>query len=601
MQSGVDLIVQAPLALDNWRGYADILIKVPLKSNLGDWSYEVYDTKLSQNTKAASILQLCLYTDLVATLQGEVPERMYIVKPGVQFPTESYRFAEFRAYYKSVKKNFEHTIAQGDVTTYPDPTSHCAICNWWQVCDRRRHADDHLSLVAGIRSLHVLELQRQQITTLEQLAQTEKIGKPERGNIETFIGKQAQAKVQLDGRIQGAMLYKLLDVEPGRGLSRLPTPDDGDIYFDIEGDAFYENGGLEYVLGYAFKEQGKLTYSRIWSSNRNEERKAFERFMQFVINRWTQFPKMHIYHFAPYETTAVKRMARVHAAFEQDVDKILRAERFIDLHAVFKEAMLAGVETYSLKELEKFTTYIRKVDLHDASSARKIVEIALELHDYDSISDATRQAVEEYNEDDCLATEALHHWLEARRAEWLGAGVEIIRPELLTGESTEKVEQLDARSAAIYDALVKSLPDDRDAWNDEDKVKWLLAHQIEYFRREDKSAWWEYFRVHELEHEELLDERKAITGLQFAFVLPKGKAKENATHRYTYPPQEISIDEGDALIEVKGVSMGSVLSISPENGTIDIRKAAKAEHIHPAAVMFRIGLIRVHLGRRCWM
>ena len=51
MQSGVDLIVQAPLALNKGSGYADILIKVPLKSNLGDWSYEVYDTKLSRNTR----------------------------------------------------------------------------------------------------------------------------------------------------------------------------------------------------------------------------------------------------------------------------------------------------------------------------------------------------------------------------------------------------------------------------------------------------------------------------------------------------------------------------------------------------------------------
>ena len=107
--------------------------------------------------------------------------------------------------------------------------------------------------------------------------------------------------------------------------------------------------------------------------------------MQFVINRWTQFPKMHIYHFAPEETTAVERIDHVHAAFEQEHGWELRAERFIDLHAVFKEAMLAGVETYSLKELEKFTTYIRKVDLHDASSTRRTVEIALELHDYNSI------------------------------------------------------------------------------------------------------------------------------------------------------------------------------------------------------------------------
>lgn len=583
MKSGVDLIVQAPLGLGNWLGYADILVRVPRKSKLGDWSYEAHDTKLSQNTKASAILQLCLYTDLSGVLQGEAPEKMHIVKPGSQFPTESYRFADFRAYYHSVKKNFEQTVPRSDVAKYPDPTAHCAICNWWQVCDRKRRDDDHLSLVAGIRSLHMAELQRQRITTLRLFAQADKIDKPERGNMETFTRKQEQARVQLDGRSQDKMLYRFLDIAPGRGLARLPVPDEGDVYFDIEGDAFYEDGGLEYVLGYAYRQNGKLTYDRIWSSDRNEERKAFEQFMQLLMARWKKFPKMHIYHFAPYEPAAIKRLARVHAAFEQDVDSILRAERFIDLHAVFKEAMLASVETYSLKELEKFTTYTRNVDLHEASSARKIVEIALELHDHKSIPDITRQVVEEYNEDDCLATEALHRWLEDKRAELTGSGAEILRPELKTGEADEKIEQLDARSQAIFNALVASLPDDRGSWNDEHKVKWLLAHQIAYFRREDKSAWWEYFRVHELEHEELLDERKAITGLQFAGVVPKGREK-NATHRYVYPPQEISIDEGDALVEVKGESIGSVAAISPENYTIDIRKAAKAEHIHPVAV-----------------
>jgi uncharacterized protein len=121
-------------------------------------------------------------------------------------------------------------------------------------------------------------------------------------------------------------------------------------------------------------------------------------------------------------------------------------------------------------------------------------------------------------------------------------------------------------------------------WTDEHKAKWLLAHQIDYFRREDKSAWWEYFRVHELEHDELLDERKAITGLVFNGVLPRIGRDKNETHQYKFPPQEVSIDEGDDLIEVKGEKIGSVRGIDLTNGTIDIKKTAKAAHIHPGAV-----------------
>ena len=48
MSSGVDVIAQACLQLDNFVGFADFLIKVPGKSNLGEYQYEVWDTKLSK-------------------------------------------------------------------------------------------------------------------------------------------------------------------------------------------------------------------------------------------------------------------------------------------------------------------------------------------------------------------------------------------------------------------------------------------------------------------------------------------------------------------------------------------------------------------------
>jgi predicted RecB family nuclease len=584
MANGTDVIVQAKLEDGQWIGSADIILKVSGTSKFGDWSYEVQDTKLAQNTRASTILQLCLYTDVLAKLQGSTPEKMYVVKPGDNFPTEEYRYVEFQAYYKQVKENFERTINTSAVVTYPDSVEHCAICAWWQICDKQRHDDDHLSLVAGIRSLHIVELQRQKIETLEQFAKTRTLENPERGNKETFLRKQSQAKVQWEGREQKKLLHESLPIETGRGLNRLPEPSEGDIYFDIEGDAFYLDGGLEYVLGYAYAENGNYTYKRLWSTNRSEERKAFSQFMQFVQERWMKFPKMYIYHFAPYEPSAIKRLARVHALFEKEVDDLLRAERFIDLHAVFKEALLASVERYSLKELEKFTQYTRKIVLHDASVARKAVEVALESNNFQSLSEGTIRNVEDYNEDDCLATEALHKWLENLRTENSKNGKEFHRPELMTGEASENVQVLDTRSQTLFKALTEKLPEDRETWNAEHKARWLLAHQIEYFRREDKSAWWEFYRVHELEHEDLLDERKAITGLQFVSVLPKEGKERNTTHRYKYPPQELSVDEGDEVIEVKGEKIGSVRSISQEHYTIDIKKTKDAENVHPHAV-----------------
>ena len=585
MQEGIDVIVQARLEEEPWMGYSDILLKLPGKSKFGDWSYEVQDTKLAQNTKAATILQLCLYSDLLSTLQGSNPEKMYVVKPGNDFPTEAYRFAEFGAYYRQTKAIFQHIMNGTELDTYPDPVEHCGICRWWSVCDKKRHEDDHLSLVAGIRSLQIDELHKQKIDTLEKFAIASKIDKPERGNKETFLRKQEQAKVQLDGRVKDHLTYKLLTIEAGRGLNRLPEPNEGDIYFDIEGDAFYPDGGLEYLLGFAFYEDKETpTYRKIWSTNRNEEKKAFVAFMEFVVARWKKYPNLYIYHFAPYEQTAIKRLARVHAVFEKDVDELLRSERFIDLHAVFKESLLASVERYSLKDLEKFTKYTRKIELHDASIARKSVEVALELNEFKSLPNITLEITEGYNEDDCLATEALHTWLENLRSELMKSGQEFLRPQPQPSEASENVKLLEIRAKAIFDSITKKLPEDRSTWTDEHKAFWLLANQVDYFRREDKSAWWEFYRVHELEYEDLLDERKAITGLQFIKELPKGGKERNVTHRYSYPPQELSIDEGDDLMEVKGDKIGSVKAISLEAYTIDIKKTAETAEKHPLSL-----------------
>jgi len=584
MKEGFDVITQARLENGNCTGIADFLIKVAGKSKFGNWSYEVQDTKLSQNTRAGTILQLCLYTDLLSTLQETTPEKMYVVKPGVDFPTENYRFHEFAAYYRLVKQNIEKVLAGPPLDVYPDPVEHCGICSWWHQCNKKRHDDDHLSLVAGIQNLHIVELQKQKIQTLENFAKADKIEKPDRGNIETYLRKQEQAKTQWQGREENELIYNLLDLQAGRGLNRLPEPNDGDIYFDIEGDPFYPEGGLEYLLGFVYKENGKLVYNKLWATHRQDEKKTFIEFMQFVTERWNKYPGMYIYHFAPYEPSAIKRLAMVHAVNETDVDNLLRAQRFIDLHLVFKEAMLASVESYSLKELEKFPKYVRQAELRDASIARKSVEVALELNEFNSIPAKTGKIVEVYNEDDCQATKALHEWLENERQRLVDSGKELTRPEIKPGDAGENVQEQDEASLELFNKLTEGLPEDRSTWTDEHKAKWLLAHQIDYFRREEKTAWWEFFRLHEMDDDDLFDERKAIAGLQFINELPKEKRERNPTHRYKFPPQEISFEPGADLYEVKGDKIGTVKSISPDDHIIDIKKSGNAIQIHPSSI-----------------
>ena len=589
MREGAGAIVQAVLQEGRWTGRADVLLRVPEASALGAWSYEVVDTKLAQETRGGTVLQLCLYSNLVGELQDRVPALMHVVKPGDGFPRESFRFADFKAYYRLVRRRLEETVGMpASGSTYPDPVPHCDICRWWRECDAKRHEDDHLCLVAGLRSLHITELKRQEIDTLEQLAEAAEPlrERPERGSKEVFARAHAQARIQLAGRRAGHPVHELLPATPGQGLLRLPEPDPGDLFFDIESDPFVEAGGLEYLLGLAHVgDGGAMEYQAFWALDRTEERRSFERFLDLVMESWRQHPGMHVYHFSPYEPAAVKRLMGRYGTREADIDRLLRAKRFVDLHAVTRQGIRASVEKYSLKELEPFCGYERGMELPVAAAALRHVGCALELGAPREVSAADRDTVEAYNRDDCFSTAALRRWLEERRSELEQREGTLPRPESGSGEASEAIEERAADVQEVYEQLVDGLPEDRSTWGPGEEARWLLAHQLDYFRREDRCAWWDFFRIHELDHEELLEERKAVSGLEF--VGGAGGTAKCPIHRYRFPAQEAALDEGDELHEVGGEATGTVNAIDQARRTLEIKKRANAGAHHPFAVLVK--------------
>lgn len=298
MRRGVPAIAQAALAHQKWNGRIDILRRVEVPSALGAWSYEPIDTKLARETKAGTILQLCVYADLLAESQGLAPEYMYVVAPWSEFEPQRYRFAEYAAYFRKVKRAFLAAMAEpGTTDTYPNPIEHCDVCRWRQVCDKRRRDDDHLSLVAGISKLQINELNAHGIATVQGLARMPLplIWKPDRGSADSYVRIREQARIVTEARAAGVGKFELLPIVAGFGLTRLPEPSDGDIFFDLEGDPFVGEHGLEYLFGYTFKDaRGTSAYEGTWAFSRSDEKLAFETFVDFVMDRWAQFPGLHI-------------------------------------------------------------------------------------------------------------------------------------------------------------------------------------------------------------------------------------------------------------------------------------------------------------------
>ncbi|HEX6885335.1 MAG TPA: TM0106 family RecB-like putative nuclease, partial [Planctomycetota bacterium] len=593
LRAGVDVIVQAALVDGRWNGRADVLERVERPSALGAWSYDVVDTKLAQETRGGTVLQLCLYADLLTPLQGAPAERMAVVKPGADFPREEFRFAEFRAYYRLVRARLEAFVARDGSEPYPEPVPHCDVCRWWSRCDGRRHADDHLSLVAGMTRLHADELRRQGSATLAALARATPLLReaPERGHREAFERLQGQAAVQLRGREEGRPVHELLEPEPGRGLARLPEPSPGDLFLDFEGDPFVSEGGLEYLLGYAFHDDsGKLRYEPLWALERAAEKPALERFLDLVHARLARHPGLHVYHYAAYEPAALKRLASRHATREAELDVLLRGERFVDLFGVTRQGLRASVESYSLKPLEAFTGYARAVKLREeASPALQRVSAALELGTPTLISRDDLAAVEGYNRDDCLSLVSQRTWLEARRAELVASGAAVARPPLKDGSASDEREVRSAEVQALFDALVAGVPAGPAERDEGQRARWLLAHLLDYFQREDRVAWWEFFARRDADDEELVGDRKALVGLTFVgLVAPESPRERTPTHRYRFPPQEVSIDVDDTVRDLRRPAddddLGTVRALDLAAGTIDIKKTGKSKGRHPAAL-----------------
>jgi predicted RecB family nuclease len=584
MQAGSDVIVQAAFSDGGWFGRTDVLRKVARVSRLGDWSYEAYDCKLARETKATTILQLSLYSHLVEAAQGVLPEFMYVVPPGETFEPEKHRVLDYAAYYRNVKSRLRTAVdANGAIETYPEPSPHCDVCRWHQECDRRRRDEDHLCLVAGISRLQRKQLGMWETRTVKALAgfPIPIPNRPDHGSREGYVRVREQARVQVAGRESGHIISEVLPVTDEHGLNLLPEPSPGDVFFDLEGDPFVGLNGREYLFGLALADAEPPTYECRWALNSAEEKEAFIWFVDFVIDRWAQYPSMHIYHFAAYEPSALKRLMGRYGVREDEIDRMLRAKLLVDLHTVVRRSVRASVEQYSLKALERFHGFTRRIPLEDAGRAMRVMQHALEGDRALQVSDVVKEAIVLYNGDDCMSTRSLRDWLETKRIQLENAGHGLARPVPSEGEAGEAVSERQQRIMTLVEALTRNVPAEPDQRTSEQAASWLLANLLDWHRREEKADWWEYFRLRDLSDEDLLEERSAISGLRFVATLQV--VRKIPTDRYSFEKQEMDVKEGNTVCH-HGEKIGVVTSIDVVARTVDIKKIKKTAETHPSSV-----------------
>jgi predicted RecB family nuclease len=590
MERGVEVIAQGALGCGRWFGRPDVLRKVAKASRFGNWSYEAYDCKLARETKATTILQLAFYSELLGEVQGgtpeSLPECMWVVPPGNAFAGECYRVAEYAAYYRYVKGQLEKACGElAGPETYPEPCTHCDVCRWFRQCEARRRDDDHLSLVAGIRRQQRDQLEAWDRETMAKLAvlPIPLKQKPLHGSREGLERVREQARVQVEGRTLNKPVHELLAVVEETGFCKLPEPSPGDVFVDLEGDPFAGEGGLQYLFGIvAAGDDGKLCYQKRWAFTAEQEKRGFEWLVDEAMARRQQSPAMHVYHFGAYEPGAFKHLMGKYATREEEIDSMLRAGAFVDLHTVFKQAARASVEEYSLKKLEAFYGFERKTPLDESRAAMRYVEHRLELGwDEQELPEKFREAMEGYNGEDCLSTAALRDWLEAERKRLLARGAVIARPKIADGAAPEQLDARQKRVAALNAALIAGVPVDAAARSPEQAARWILAQLLDWHRRESKACWWEGYRLKDLDEVGLLEDRAGLAGLHFLERL--GIDKKIPTDRYRFEKQETEV-RCDKDVYCRGERFGCVVGVDLAGLTVDIKKTRKTAELHPAAV-----------------
>lgn len=587
----VDVIYQAHFALGQWRGQADFLERT------ADGGFEPVDTKLARHIKPYMIHQLCFYAEAMQASCGELPERFHVVLGDGE--RESFRTNDFLLLARDTRGALEAFAADDAAlaATYPWPSESLELAGIAKEAEGIRRADDHLTLVAGITRRQIDRLAERSITTTSALAAAESEQRPKAMAEETWQRLRRQARLQKT-EPPG---WEILPPSADRGLDLLKPPSAGDIFYDIEGDPLFDAGGsLEYLHGLWWKdaESEEEVFTPIWAHSREQEKAAFERLIGIFMERYAADPAMHIYHYAAYEVRALKRLAQVHATCEQELDDLLVHKVFIDLFQVVRQSMQASVESYSIKQLERFYMDARTAEVKDGGSSIVEYERYRELAGTPE-GDAILAEIAAYNEEDCKSTYLLRNWLRERHKEcrqlfgWVGepvpgkASEDMQNATPASGELTPKMQLLASRlllrerllAAAETEAEAKAegQQSDRRAAG-----KRLAAELMLFNKREERAGGWSYYALLEMSPNELIDGPEAIGGL---VPLPAGEAGGSA-RSFSFPPQDHRIKVGKSVKDaVHGYTAGRVIDIDEQRGriTIDLQGTARA---HPPIAIF---------------
>lgn len=570
MAQGVQTIFQAAFFQPPWSGFADFLVRVEQPSDLGGWSYEPVDTKLARSPKASHVVQLGLYARLIAEIQGRMPTHIH-VETGDK-ARHSFRLSEFSHVLDAAITRYLAVVQAGGGETTPEPCAACSLCPWRDHCTAVWETEDRLTRVVGLGTPQAEKLKVADVKTAAALA-----GLPENTRVQgmaatTLAKLQRQAQLQCARRAGGDPVVETLPQEDARGFANLPAPDPADLFFDLEGDPL-EEGGLDYLWGVHYRDGGNCKFRFRWGHDHNAERNAFEDTLDWIADHLEKHPNAHVYHYAPYEITSLRRLSTRHASREDKLDHLLRSRRFVDLFNVLRQAIRTSEPDLSLKTMEVFFTEGRDDDVTNAAQS------IIEYKSWQQTGDQrTLDDILQYNKVDCENTERLRDWLVELRMndlQWRPVGPAVAVEEVKSEEHVAAQAAAEALIAAIRSG---PLPEN-------EAGRELIAYLTQFHRRADKPGWWSMFDRCDREPEELVDDGDCL-----GMIVPnpdaegvwQHKVKRSIEARYCFEPQETKLKEGASVFHAPSLwKMGAITDLDVRAGTVRVKRMLKGDDAFP--------------------
>ncbi len=500
----------------SFHGRADFLIRSDLDPATGrtrtpapsSWTYEPWDTKLARRPGPGAVVQLAAYAHAVSVATGHTPQHMHLLTGDNH--THTLPTADFTPILSTVTTRLLTLLASEPALpapTWGQPRPACEGCGYQAWCSQGRTAARHLSLVAGLRTDQAAKLTDAGLSTIDALARAGDDARPATLPRRSFDQLRAQAALQVrqdhtrtPANPQGTVTAEVFAPD---GLASLPAPSPGDVFFDMEGYPYHSREGergLEYLFGATTEDaHGNETFHAFWAHDRAQEKKALEDFVDFATARVDADPGAHVYHYASYEVDRLKHLSSEFATREEEVNRLLRENRLVDLYTVVRKSLRVSQRSYSIKYLEPLylpaarsggvTTATSSIDAYAAYLA------ATEAARPDRAAQVLAD-IAAYNRDDCHSTARLRDWLEDHRTHQGITDRPLVQLELTEAEAerARKREEKAARHAALTGPLLDQVPDQAQDREPDHHTRAQLAALVGYYQRENLPPWREHYR-----------------------------------------------------------------------------------------------------------